>query len=71
VTPPLDIFRVETGGVRWLESAATLEDAEARVQELAVRAPAEYLVLNQKTGERLVIKLDGVEGRSTVAESNR
>jgi hypothetical protein len=58
----LDIFRVETDGVRWIESAATLEDAKVRVQELAVRSPTEYLVLDQKTGNKLVIKPDGVDG---------
>jgi hypothetical protein len=35
----LDVFRVETSGVRWLESAATLEDAKTRVQEFAVLHP--------------------------------
>jgi hypothetical protein len=53
-----DIFRVETGGLRWVESAATLEDAKARVQELAARSPAEYLLLDQKTGNKIVIKPD-------------
>jgi len=61
-TPPFDIFRTETMGVLWLESAATLEDAKARVQELAVRSPGEYLLLNQVTGNKLTIKLDVVDG---------
>jgi hypothetical protein len=59
---PFDIFLAETGGsVRWLEAAATLEDAKARVQELAVRSPGEYLILSQKTGNKLTIKFDGVD----------
>jgi hypothetical protein len=62
MTPPFDIFQLETHGMQWLGSAATLEDAKARVQELAVRSPGEYLLLNQKTGNKLVIKLDGVDG---------
>jgi hypothetical protein len=61
VTHLLDIFRVETSGVLWVESAATIEDAKARVQELAVGSPAEYIVLDQKTGNKLLIKLDGVD----------
>lgn len=64
----LDVFRLETGGVLWLESAATLESAKARVQELAVYSPGEYLVVDQKTGDKHVITLDVEEGRSTVAE---
>jgi hypothetical protein len=41
------IFRIETEGVLWLESAATLEGA--------VRSPGEYLLLNQVTGNKLTI----------------
>jgi len=48
MTHTLDIFRLETCGVLWLESAATLEHAKTRVRELAARAPGEYLVLDQK-----------------------
>jgi len=68
MTPMLDVFRLETSGVRWLESAATLECAKARIQEFAVRSPGEYLVVDQRTGNKHVIRLDGVEGRSSVAE---
>ena len=60
---PFDIFRTEiNGGVLWIESAATLEDAKARVQELGMRSPGEYLLLNQEKGDKLVIRLDGVNG---------
>jgi hypothetical protein len=60
--PPFDIFLTEAGGsVRWLEAAATLENAKARVQELAVRSPGEYLILSQKTGNKLTIRVDGVD----------
>jgi hypothetical protein len=49
---PIDIFRIEHQGVRWLESAATLEDAKARIQQFAERHSGEYLVLNQLTGNK-------------------
>jgi hypothetical protein len=62
VTHHSDIFRVENGAPLWVESAATVEDAKARVEELAVRSPAEYLILDQTTGKKLVIKPDGVNG---------
>lgn len=57
----LDVFRLECGGVRWLESAATLERAQARAQELAATSPAEYLVVNLKTGDRQIVRLDGAQ----------
>lgn len=61
MTARLDIFLVETGGVRWVEAATTLERAKARVQEIAVRAPGEYLVLDHQTGSKLVMKLDSAD----------
>ncbi len=61
MTPKVDIFRVETGGVRWVEAVATLEGAKARVQELAGRSPGEYFLLDQETGNKLVIKVAGTD----------
>jgi hypothetical protein len=58
---PFDIFRAETnGGVLWIGSAATLADGKARVQELAARLPGDYVLVNQETGNRLVIRPDDV-----------
>ena len=65
MTHPIDIFQVETaGGVRWLETAPTLEHAKARVKELARSSPGEFVVLDQKSGKKFVIKCDGVDGAS-------
>jgi hypothetical protein len=57
----VDVFRVETRGVRWLESVPSIESATARVQELAMNSPGEYLVLDQKTGNKYAIKLNGIQ----------
>jgi hypothetical protein len=57
--PPFDIFRTETeGGVQWLEAAATLEEALGRIRAIGGPSSREYLVLNQKTGQRLAVKVD-------------
>jgi hypothetical protein len=54
--PKFDLFRLEgEGEVRWLEAAATLEHAKARIKELAAHVSGEYLILDQKTGAKLVI----------------
>lgn len=50
-----DIFRIESKSVRWLETADTLEAAKKLVREFAAKVPAEYLVLNQQTGTKLLI----------------
>jgi hypothetical protein len=59
-----DIFRVEANGVRWLEAAANLEEAKSRVQQIAAAAPGEFLLLNQHTGDKTLMKLDGVNSET-------
>ena len=54
--PPFDIFKVESSGPRWMEVAADLERATARVKVLAASSPGEYVILNQNTGEKISIK---------------
>jgi hypothetical protein len=53
---PFDIFQLDRAGVRWLESAKSLDHANTRVHELAESSPGEYLLLDHKTGNKLVIK---------------
>jgi hypothetical protein len=55
---PLDIFRVERNGVLWMESAATLEEAKARIQQFAAHQPGEYVVLDHLTGNKIVFDAD-------------
>jgi CheY-like chemotaxis protein len=54
--PPFDIFKVEGSGLRWMEVAADLERAKARVKLLSASSPGEYIILNQNTGEKIAIK---------------
>jgi hypothetical protein len=55
MVPSLDIFRIESGGVLWREAVTTIETAKARIQELALSSPGNYLIVNQKTGERITV----------------
>lgn len=64
MTHPIDIFQMDSAGVRWLESAPNLEHAKARVKEFAANSPGEYVVLDQKTGNKVVIRSDEVHGVS-------
>ena len=50
-----DIFRIESKCVRWMEAADSLEEAKKLVRKFAAKVPAEYLVLNQQTGTKLLI----------------
>jgi hypothetical protein len=54
--PRFSIFKVESDGPRWMEAAATMERARARVKILATSSPGEYIIANQKTGEKISIK---------------
>lgn len=54
--PAYDIFRVDAKGVLWLASAETAQEAAARAQEFAADKPGEYLVLNQRTGEKTALR---------------
>ena len=56
----IDVFRVDTRGALWLESAASIERATTRVQELLVELPGEYLVLDQNTGHKYAITTSGI-----------
>jgi hypothetical protein len=60
MTARFDIFRIETnGGVRWHQSAETLDEAKAQIQQLAALSPGQFLVLNQETGNKLIVPADG------------
>jgi hypothetical protein len=62
MTAPFDIFQAESNGsVRWLGSAENIADAKARIQEQPANSPGEYLILNQQSGSKLVIKLDDID----------
>jgi hypothetical protein len=56
MVPLFDIFRIqEDGALRWCEAADSLESAKARVRALAEFAPAQYILVNQQTGQKLII----------------
>jgi hypothetical protein len=53
---PLDIFKTDSdGSVLWRGSAETFTAAKAWIQKLAASAPGEYLILDQYTGQRVLV----------------
>jgi hypothetical protein len=68
-TPAFDIFQVQDRGVLWVGSAATVEEAKEHVRRIVTPAPVKYLLLNQKTGNKIVIELDGVDGTVLLSEN--
>jgi hypothetical protein len=63
-----DIFRIESKSVRWLEAAGSLEEAKKLVRGFAAKVPAEYLVLNQETGNKIFISPEAL-GADTSGEA--
>jgi hypothetical protein len=56
MTTPFEIFASETeGGVLWRGTAATLEEARARVEKLCVTSPGIYLILDRHSGYKTTI----------------
>ncbi len=62
-----DVFVSEPGGnVMWQGAAATMEDAETMIKKLAEASPhREFVIFNLKTGQKIVVKSDGVDGSSS------
>jgi hypothetical protein len=55
--PPCDIFRVEDEIPHWLETAESLDDAKARISELAKIWPkTEFVIFSQQTQNRISVK---------------
>jgi hypothetical protein len=51
---PLDIFKTDSdGGVLWRGAAEDFVSAKRCIEKLALSAPGEYLILNQRTGQRM------------------
>ena len=53
MTPQYDIFRMKKGEYVWLEATMTLDDAQARVQELGAAEPGEYVIFDEKNCDRI------------------
>jgi hypothetical protein len=56
MTDNFDIFRVEAGGaVMWRSAAATIDEAKAHIRQFALRSPGLYIIVDERTGEKILI----------------
>lgn len=61
---PFDIFRMEdAGSLVWRGSAASMDDAKARILELTQSWPGEYVIVNLQSGLRISIRANQNDGR--------
>jgi hypothetical protein len=70
IIPPYDIFEILNNGVRWIEAVDTLDTARARVAELKETKPAEYLIVNQRTGITIRVSVGEEELRSAPSRAS-
>ena len=67
--PSLDIFKIDPGGrVLWRGAVESFVAAKARIQKLALSSlssPGEYLILDQDTGQRVLVMLLGGSPQTT------
>jgi hypothetical protein len=62
MVPSLDIFRIESGDLRWCEAAANMETAKARIEELALSTRGNYFISDQKSGQRIHVNVESGHG---------
>ena len=56
MVPRFDILRVlRDGAPLWMDGLQTLEEAKARVQQLAATEPGPYVIFSQKTGNKILM----------------
>jgi hypothetical protein len=56
MTLSLDIFKSETdGGLLWVGTAETVEEANSRIAKMMEIAPCNYVLFNQQTQTKVVI----------------
>jgi hypothetical protein len=60
MTLRFDILQVDTQGMLWIEAAPSLEEARARVEELVPRTRRDYIIFDQRTADRVLIKFDAM-----------
>jgi hypothetical protein len=54
-----DIFKTDgNGDLLWLEAVPDLDTAKARVREMGPTSPGKYIILSQKTGNKLSVEVD-------------
>lgn len=64
--PPFDIFQRDPGGgLLWRGTAATVEEAKARVREFALSSPGEFLIRSVQSGNNIIVQSDGMAETSS------
>jgi hypothetical protein len=67
---PFDIFRAEPdGNILWRGAAKSLDEAKTRVKEFAKSSPAEYIIINLQSGQKVTVAGDGHNGAGSLPDA--
>jgi hypothetical protein len=57
MVPSLEIFRIESGALRWCEAVGNMETAKSRIKKLALSSRGHYFIFDQKSGQRIDVSV--------------
>src|ERR1700730_7883836 len=64
MVPSFDIFKIDLiGDVLCRDAAESLAAARVSIEKLVTSSPGEYLIFDQKTGQRVLVTLPGVSAK--------
>lgn len=56
---PFDILKIDDNGeLLWVEAAPDLDTAKERVRAMGSASPGRYVILSQRTGNKLPVEVD-------------
>jgi hypothetical protein len=64
MVPSFDIFKIHSiGDVLWCDALDSLVGVIVSIEKLTTSSPGEYVILDQKTGQKIFVKLPGVSAK--------
>jgi hypothetical protein len=70
MTLPIDILKLDDDGPRWIQATTSMEEAKAHIHKFAETSPGEYLIMNQITGSKVVIKVNSEIETTVIAPTD-
>jgi hypothetical protein len=64
MVPSFDIFKIHSiGNVLWRDAVESLVGVSVSIETLTTSSPGEYVIFDQKTGQKIFVTLPGVSAK--------
>ena len=64
MVPSFDIFKIHSiGDVLWRDAVESLVGVKVSIEKLTTSSPGEYVIFDQKTGQKIFVTLPGVSAK--------